>query len=336
MARQKRDLQPGVVTHLISRFVNGEYRLETADEREEYLARVENAVRRTDWRLLAYALMSTHVHWAVIPGRVELDRMFRSLHCGFATWLNLRQGRGGPLFRERPRTIQVPVQHAFRLIRYLHNNPCRAGVAKEPAASTWTSHRMYIGAQPAPSWLDIELGYRLAGLHDNRRREAMFDAAVRAESGDPRDPVLSGDDLRAARREVRKQASPVAEVGTATLSGDADARRSSYTFHVPHGAVIRRRWSGDVTALVSLACSVLQVSVHDVRNGSKRRPVTFARRVILHAGREYLSMSLTELAGSVGVSVAAGSRLSAQAQNDPAIDELARRLSAALCGRAAA
>jgi hypothetical protein len=336
MARQKRDLQPGVVTHLISRFVNGEYRLETEDERADYLARVEFAVRRTDWHLLAFALMSTHVHWAVIPGRAELDRMFRSLHGGFATWLNLRQGRGGPLFRERPRTIQVPVHDAFRLIRYVHNNPCRAGVAKEPEATTWTSHRMYVGASPALRWLDIELGYRLAGLHENRRREAMFDAAVRAESGDPRDPVLSGDDLRAARREVRKQASPVAEVGTATLSGDAGGRGSSYTFHVPQGAVIRRRWCGDVTALVSLACSVLRVSTHDVRNGSRRRPVTFARRVVLHAGREYLCMSLTELSGAVGVSLAAGSRLSAQAQSDPAVDELARRVSAALCGRATA
>jgi REP element-mobilizing transposase RayT len=65
MPRYRRRIAPGSVQHLVSRFVNHEFRFDSRGARENYITRVGQLVSRVDWRPLAFALMSSHVHWAM-------------------------------------------------------------------------------------------------------------------------------------------------------------------------------------------------------------------------------------------------------------------------------
>ena len=76
----------GIVQHVISRFVNGQHLINRDDIRHEYLTRLGAALTNTDWLLLWYALMETHLHLALVAGRSTLKSWLQPLHTGFAVW----------------------------------------------------------------------------------------------------------------------------------------------------------------------------------------------------------------------------------------------------------
>src|SRR5688500_390704 len=164
MPRYARLEAPGVVHHLVSRFINEEYRFAGATERRNYLDRVPRALVRSDWSPRSYCVMSSHVHWGARAGHLPSASFIKPLHVGTAAWLNKIQGRLGPVFADRHRSIICDPQHAARLVAYIHNNPVRAGVVSDPADSDWSSHRAYLGLVEAPPWLDVEAGLLACGF----------------------------------------------------------------------------------------------------------------------------------------------------------------------------
>ena len=95
-------------------------------------------VEPTDWLLLAYAVMSSHIHLALLAGVVPLDRSMRRLNTGLALWLNRSQERTGPVLEQRYKNITVPTERAGYLIAYQHNNPFRAGIIQTPDETAWS------------------------------------------------------------------------------------------------------------------------------------------------------------------------------------------------------
>jgi putative transposase len=129
------------VQHVISRFVNREFRFDPYGARDEYLCRAARVLGRSDWRALGFALMSSHVHWVMRAGAHSSAAAVKPMHAGFAAWLNTVEGRSGPVFADRHRSLTFEGETAAALIAYVHNNPVRAGLASDPADCSWTSHR---------------------------------------------------------------------------------------------------------------------------------------------------------------------------------------------------
>lgn len=155
---------PGLVYHVISRFVAGTFLINSDRDREHYLKRLGDSLANSDWRCFGYAVMSNHIHLALVAGAMPLAGWMRPAHTSFARWINRRDGkRIGPVFVKGPNVR--PTWDVGRLINYIHANPVRAGVAQVPHHSTWTSHRAYLGAA-RPRWLDIDTGMALANLRD--------------------------------------------------------------------------------------------------------------------------------------------------------------------------
>ena len=229
MPRYRRQIAPGSVQHVISRFVDREFRFEVDGAREEYLRRGARALGRTDWRALAFALMSSHVHWALRAGSRPSAAFVKPLHTGFAGWLNATQRRLGPVFAERHRSVTCEGETAAALIAYIHNNPVRAGVATDPADSDWTSHRAYLGLAEPPAWLDVELGLHLCGFAATRSGRQAFHAFVLSRVGQPRCLELSGGDLQHRRTDARARTSSPVEIAAPTVL----QRQESFEVHTP-------------------------------------------------------------------------------------------------------
>jgi hypothetical protein len=153
---------PGVAYHVISRFVAKEWFIESALERRMYLALIGHALSSSDWTCFAYAVMSSHIHLALIAGSAPLASWLRPAHTLFANWMNERRQRIGAVFVKGPNMLTVPTNACAKLINYIHYNPVRAGVVRAPEESDWTSHRAYVGAAPAPRWLSVETGLALS------------------------------------------------------------------------------------------------------------------------------------------------------------------------------
>ncbi len=190
MARPLRSFEPLAIYHLIPRFVGGEWFIRSDEEREMYLKLLGEGLRTSSWRCMAFAVMSNHIHLAMLAGEGNVASWLREPHTEFAEWINQRHKRIGAVFVRGPGDHRIAPTGLSRLIGYVHRNPVRAGVVADPRATTWTSHRAYLGDCPAPGWLDTALGLELSGFDDaatmdrwirgaDVTREDLRDAAFR-------------------------------------------------------------------------------------------------------------------------------------------------------------
>lgn len=71
----------------------------------------------------------------------------------YARRFNERWSHTGHLFQGRFHASLIDDDaHLLGVVRYIHLNPCRAGLVSDPADHRWSSHRAYLG-EGAPQWL---------------------------------------------------------------------------------------------------------------------------------------------------------------------------------------
>lgn len=275
MPRHARFFVPGTLLHVVSRFVDRDWYLTSDDERSYYLHLLGRAMRRTDWLCVAYCLMSNHLHFAMVAGAQSLESWAKRVNSPFANWLNKRRNRLGPIFADRPLSLEVPSWRALDVIAYIHNNPVRARVVDEAAASSWSSHRAYVGLDPTPPWLHVGEGLARCG-YNSRRSE--FDAVVR---------MLQN--RRVAYPEIDAEA-PV----------DSADRTTTLPLRSPSKVV-----PFDILARVANAFTI---SVEALQQRHARGVISEAKQAAVLVARR-LGTSLSDVASALGVSRQRASRL---------------------------
>lgn len=206
MPRSARPLAPSVPQHLITRFVDREYRLNCPRDRHEYRRRVGEAFGKSDAKLCAYADMSNHTHNVPVGGPEPLGPILHAAHTGFGLWWNRTYEGLGPVFAERPKTVLIYREEGLAvLVAYAHLNPSRAGLVECPSQSDWTSHPIFLGLRPCPEYLEVEWALAEMGFSSSPSGRLAFHEFVCSRQGLGRDPTLSGpgpSSLEHARRLV--------------------------------------------------------------------------------------------------------------------------------------
>ena len=119
---------------------------------------LQEASQRFDHRIHAFCLMSNHVHLAIEVGETPLAPIMQNISFRYARWVNQREKRMGHLFQGRYKALLVDKEnYLLALIRYIHLNPIRAGVAKELVDFPWSSHLVYLGKRRL-KWLHTDWG----------------------------------------------------------------------------------------------------------------------------------------------------------------------------------
>lgn len=286
--RVARYRSPGNVLHFISRFINREFFIRSDADRENYVRLLGRALAKTDWKCLAYAVMSNHIHLAMLAGEAPAERWMRRVNSPFAQTLNRERERIGPIFAGRARMWIVPPANIASVIAYIHNNPVRASVCTLARESTWTSHRAYVGLTTAPDWLHVEQGLALAG-----HSPASFEQWVNTSVGVRQEPVV----LEGVRRAARKLGA--IELGTSTMGP-----RASAPLLMRPGALVRPH----PEHVIETVCSVLGCELVDLRSRSRRPGAAAARAIAMIVARN-LGLSISTMASAIGISPQAGSRL---------------------------
>lgn len=287
MPRTGRLSYPGGIFHVISRCLEQRPLLEGEEERGRYLTLLASALTRTDARLLAWCLMSTHVHLVVQAGHEPLARLTKPVHSGYANWKNRKASRQGPVFADRPKLILVETEpYLLELVRYVHLNPVRAGVVSAAADSDWTSHRAYIGLAPRPPWLHRDL---VMAQFPGKARAAVeaFDDFVAQGVDEGRRDDLSGATATEAMREIRRGAGPGAQVSDAIVgSPEFIARVLEAVGKTPADRVVvdpstdgPDRTPG-LRELTAATCEALDLDEATFRGRPKLKASRKARRVI--------------------------------------------------------
>jgi REP element-mobilizing transposase RayT len=113
-------------------------------DRETFLRRLRRVKSRRDLELYAFALMPNHVHLVVRRRHDELGKFMHALLSPFALFFNRRHGTPGHVFQGRFKSLLCEDEtYLLRLIRYVHHNPIRAGLAGD-MSYPWTSYAAYL------------------------------------------------------------------------------------------------------------------------------------------------------------------------------------------------
>ncbi len=168
MARRPRIHFPGATYHVILRG-NNKRDIFTCDrERYRFYSLIREGVERFGHQVLAYCLMSNHLHLAIQVEDVPLADIVQNFSFRYTRYFNFRHERIGHLLHGRYKAIIVDTDAYLReLIRYIHLNPVRARLVTDPAEYAWSGHCGYLGLQDVP-WLARDEGLEHFGRSEKR------------------------------------------------------------------------------------------------------------------------------------------------------------------------
>ncbi|MGH7469471.1 MAG: transposase [Longimicrobiales bacterium] len=150
MPRRKRSYLPGCAFHIIARTHNGEFWFE--ELRPEVLEIIALALKQTDALLLAFAIMTNHIHLVVRQGIAPLSQLMHPLCQRTAYAVHRRVKRKGYVMEYR--YFDTPCRddaHLRNAIMYTHRNPVEAGMCAEACDYAWSSDFAYRTASPEAS-----------------------------------------------------------------------------------------------------------------------------------------------------------------------------------------
>lgn len=314
MANSTRAVRPGSLVHVIVRFLNHERLLQDDTDRGEYLRRLGKALEKCDWKALAFALMSTHIHLCMLVGLHPYRLLGQTAHSPFAVWLNLRKSRFGPMVGKPPSIKEVHPKNCSKLLAYIHNNPVKAGVVTQAEHSTWTSHRGYLEQDPPPKWLDVNLGLQLADFEADEQGRRAFDAFVEQSRHEDWGAMLCPSTHREHRRMARESLGSAAELAIPRM--DPTTNTLTYPVLTPEGVSTTPRWRGPAQQILAEVAAHTGVSVQTLQSRTRIRVVTAARRLAVLVFRDYLGRTLTEIAASMQITPSSASELAARATHE--------------------
>lgn len=146
MARQVRKRSSTGIYHVMIRGINYHTIFEEEEDFKRYLKTLKDYEEKLNYTIYAYCLMDNHVHLLIKEGSEELGKIFQTTGASFVYWYNLKYGRRGYLFQGRYKSEAVESDKYFlSVIRYIHQNPSKAGIIKNIEDYEWSSYREYIG-----------------------------------------------------------------------------------------------------------------------------------------------------------------------------------------------
>lgn len=102
----------------------------------------------------AYCLMPNHVH-LLVREKDSLASVMKSIGVAYAWHYNNKYQHMGPVFQDRFRSEPVNDEaYFFTLMRYIHQNPMKAGLTKDVPSYDWSSWHEYERVTKEPSLCD--------------------------------------------------------------------------------------------------------------------------------------------------------------------------------------
>lgn len=116
------------------------------DDYIRYLKLFEHYRKKHNVSVLAYCLMPNHVHFVAIPERKDsFSKAINVSHMRYTQQLNKKRDMSGSLWQGRYYSCILDEPHVYHAIKYVENNPVRAGSVNKPWDWKWSSASAHIG-----------------------------------------------------------------------------------------------------------------------------------------------------------------------------------------------
>lgn len=139
------------------------------EDDEKFIAILAKYHKKSEYEIYAYCLMGNHVHLLIKEGREALPNVMKRIGTSYVSWYNWQYNRKGHLFQDRYKSEPVEEDAYFMtVLRYIHQNPLKAGLTDDIAAYQWSSYNEYINQ---PKIVNIEFALKMFHQESNKAIE---------------------------------------------------------------------------------------------------------------------------------------------------------------------
>jgi putative transposase len=140
MPRQARTVFAGLPHHVTQRGNRRGDVFFSDDDRRTYLVWLLEYCQKHQVEILAYCLMSNHVHLVAVPAQADgLQNVLKPLHMRYAQRINRARGWKGHLWQGRFFSSALDDAYTWAAVRYVERNPVRAAMVKRAQDYPWSS-----------------------------------------------------------------------------------------------------------------------------------------------------------------------------------------------------
>jgi len=168
MAGQARKKSETGIYHIVFRGINKQNIFDDDEDRRKFLETLKYYKGLCNYLLYGYCLMDNHIHFLIKERDETISQLVKRISASYVHWYNEKYERCGHLFQERFKSETVESEDYFLVaLRYIHQNPVKAGIAQNVSNYLWSSYQEYDG-KSGLSDIDFALG-----LFSNSREKAI-------------------------------------------------------------------------------------------------------------------------------------------------------------------
>ena len=189
MPRNVRKQSKSGMYHVMLRGINRQELFHNEDDKNKMIEVLAKSTEISRVRLHGYCIMTNHVHLLAQTGEdidtETLPQYMKRIGIRYAIYYNFMNSRVGSVFQDRYRSEAVETDaHFLTVLRYIHQNPVKAGITKSPADYIWSSYGNYIGksafvytdmadsllGENFENYMEEDTGTRCLDINDERKR----------------------------------------------------------------------------------------------------------------------------------------------------------------------
>lgn len=143
IARQKSSTG---IYHVIIRGINRQSIFIDDEDDEKFMETLVLCKNISGFKIFGYCLMGNHLHLLIKEEKENIEQIFRRIGARYVYWYNWKYKRSGHLFQDRFKSEAVEDDKYFiTVLRYIHQNPKKAGLCKRLEDYQWSSYKDYLG-----------------------------------------------------------------------------------------------------------------------------------------------------------------------------------------------
>jgi len=151
MPRLARSVIANLPHHITQRGNRREDVFFTDEDRQAYLSWLGQYAQKHGVEILAYCLMSNHIHLVAVPSdEAGLQQVLKPLHMRYAQRLNRARGWCGHVWQGRYFSSALDEDYLWAAIRYVERNPVRARLVRKAGNYAWSSAAAHCGLRDDP------------------------------------------------------------------------------------------------------------------------------------------------------------------------------------------
>ncbi len=166
MPRKARSKSESGIYHIMMRGINRQIIFNEDDDYHRFLQALNHYKEISGYQIYAYCLMNNHIHLLIKVEYEPLAQIMRRICGKFVYWYNKKYDRTGYLFQDRFKSEPVESDpYLLTVIRYIHQNPLKAGLVEKLEHYPWSSYHAYIRQD---SFVDQDFVLKI--FDDNREK----------------------------------------------------------------------------------------------------------------------------------------------------------------------